>query len=68
MQTMHGVLPHIMVIGMPQDIIRFIVSQHILSMSMLIIPVGIIMQVMPVAVISQVIFGIIAIPQQPIIG
>jgi hypothetical protein len=68
MQTMHGVLPHIMVIGMPQDIIRFIVSQHILSMSMLIMPIGIIMQTMPVAVISQVIFGIIAMPQQLIIG
>ena len=68
MQTMHAVLPHIMVIGMPQAIIRFIVSQHILSISMLIIPAGIIMQVMPVAVISQVIFGIIAMPQQLIIG
>jgi hypothetical protein len=68
MQTMHGVLPHIMVIGMPQAIMRFIVSQHILSMSMLIMPIGIIMQTMPVAVISQVIFGIIAMPQQLIIG
>jgi len=68
MQTMHGVLPHITVIGMPQAIMRFIVSQHILSMSMLIMPIGIIMQTMPVAVISQVIFGIIAMPQQLIIG
>ena len=68
MQTMHGVLPHIMVIGMPQAIMRFIVSQHIFSMSMLIAPIGIIMQLMPVAVISQVIFGIIAMPQQLIIG
>ncbi len=68
MQTMHGVAPHIMVIGMPQAIIRFIVSQHILSISMLIMPVGIIMQVMPVAVISHVIFGIMAMPQQLIIG
>ena len=68
MHTMQGVLPHIMVIGMPQAIMRSMVSQHILSMSMLIMPIGIIVQVMPVAVISQVIFGIIAMPQQLIIG
>jgi hypothetical protein len=68
MHTMHGVLPHIRVIGMPQAIMRFIDSQHISSISMLIMPVGIIMQVMPVAVISQVIFGIMAMPQQLIIG
>lgn len=65
---MHGVEPHIMVIGIPQAIIRFIVSQHILSISMLIMPVGIIMHSMPWAVIVQVIFGIIAMPQQLIIG
>ncbi len=47
MQTMHGIEPHIMVIGIPQAIIRFIVSQHIFSISMLIMPVGIIMQSMP---------------------
>ena len=35
---------------------------------MLIMPVGIIMQSMPLAVMVQVIFGIIAIPQQLIIG
>ena len=68
MQTMHGVLPHIMVIGMPQDIMRFIVSQHIFSISMLIMPIGIIVQVMPFGVISHIIFGIIAMPQQLIIG
>jgi len=68
MHTMHGVLPHIMVIGMPQAIMRFIVSQHIFSISMLIMPVGIIVQVMPVPVISHIIFGIIAMPQQLIIG
>lgn len=67
MHTMQGVLPHIIVIGMPQAIIRFMVSQHIFSMSMLIMPVGIIVQVMAVAVISQVIFGIIGMPQQLII-
>jgi len=68
MQTMHGVVPHIMVIGIPHAIMLFIVLQHILSISMLIMPVGIIMQVMPLAVISQVIFGIMAMPQQLIIG
>lgn len=68
MQTMHGVLPHIMVMGMPQAIIRFIVSQHIFSISMLIMPVGIIMQSMPFAVMVHAIFGIMAMPQQLIIG
>ena len=68
MHTMHGVLPHIMVIGMPHAIMRFMVSQHILSMSMLIMPVGVIMQSMPLGVMVQVIFGIIAMPQQLIIG
>jgi hypothetical protein len=68
MQTMHGVEPHIRVIGIPHDIMRFMVSQHIFSMSMLIMPVGIIMQSMPFAVIVQVIFGIMAMPQQLIMG
>jgi hypothetical protein len=68
MHTMQGVLPHIIVIGIPQAIMRFMVSQHILSISMLIMPVGIIMQLMPFAVISHVIFGIMAMPQQLIIG
>jgi len=67
-QTMTGMEPHIMVIGMPQFIICVIMSQHILSISMLIAPIGIIMQVMPWRVISQDIFGIIAMPQQLIIG
>ena len=68
MQTITGIEPHIMVIGMPQFIICVIMSQHILSMSMLIAPIGIIMQVMPWRVISHDIFGIIAMPQQLIIG
>lgn len=68
MQTIIGMLPHIMVIGMPQPIMRSMVSQHILSMSMLIMPVGIIMQTMPCDSIVQVIFGIIGMPQQAIIG
>jgi hypothetical protein len=68
MQIMHGVLPHIMVIGMPQAIMWFIVSQHIFSISMLIMPVGIITHTMLFALISQVILGIMAMPQQLIIG
>ena len=68
MQTIIGIVPHMRVIGMPQLIIFVMVSQHILSMSMLIMPVGIIMQLMPVALISQVIFGIIGMPQQLIMG
>ena len=36
-----------MVIGMPQSIICIIMPQHIFNMSMLIMPVGIIMQIMP---------------------
>jgi hypothetical protein len=68
MQTIIGMLPHIMVIGMPQLIMRFMLSQHIFSMSMLIMPVGIIMQTMPFASILQVISGIIGMPQQAIIG
>jgi hypothetical protein len=67
-QTITGMVPHIMVIGMPQFIICVIMSQHILSMSMLIAPIGIIMQFMPCRVISQVIFGIMGMPQQLIIG
>ncbi len=68
MQTIIGMLPHIMVIGMPQLIMRFMLSQHIFSMSMFIMPVGIIMQTMPLASILQVISGIIGMPQQAIIG
>lgn len=68
MQTIIGMLPHIMVIGMQQPIMRFMLSQHIFSMSMLIMPVGIIMQSMPCDSILQVIFGIIGMPQQDIIG
>lgn len=68
MQTIIGMLPQAMVIGMPQPIMLFMVSQHILSMSMLIMPVGIIMQTMPCDPIVQVIDGIIGMPQQLIIG
>jgi len=53
-----------MVIGMPQLIILVIMSQHISSMPMLIMPVGIIMQRMPWLVISHFMVGIMAMPQQ----
>lgn len=47
MQTIIGMAPHITVMGMPQFIILVIMSQHISSMSMLSMPVGSIMQLMP---------------------
>lgn len=65
---MTGVVPHIIVMGMPQFIIMSIVPQHILSMSMFIMPVGSIAHVMPLAVISQVIDGVIGMPQHIIMG
>lgn len=68
MHTITGVAPQHIVIGMPQAIIWFIVSQHMASMSMLIMPIGIRVQTMPLAVISQVMRGIIGMPQQLIIG
>jgi DNA-binding XRE family transcriptional regulator len=67
-QTIIGMEPHIRVIGMPQLNIPVIMSQHILSMSMLIMPVGSIVQLMPFAVISHVIMGFMGMPQQLIIG
>src|SRR3569832_811254 len=63
-----GVMPHITVIGMPQLIIFVIMSPHIPSMSLLIMPVGIIMQDMPLGVISQLIVGFMDMPQQLIMG
>jgi hypothetical protein len=60
--------PHIMVIGMPQPIMLVIMSQHIFNMSMLIMPVGFMVQLMPLAVISHVMSGHIGIPQQLIMG
>jgi hypothetical protein len=46
-QTMIGMKPHIIVMGIPLLIIFIITLQQVLSMSMLIMPVGAIMQVMP---------------------
>lgn len=68
MQTMHGIEPHIIIIGIPQAIMRFIMSQQHFSIAMSIMPMGIIMHIMPLSVISQVIDGIIGMPQQLIIG
>lgn len=68
MQTIIGMPPHVTVTGMPQLIMRFMLSQHTFSMSMFIMPIGIIMQVMPCASMLQLIFGIIGMPQQDIIG
>ena len=68
MQTIIGMLPHIMVIGMPHAIIRFMVSQHIFIMSMPIMPAGFIMQTMPSACMLHSIAGIIGMPQHDIIG
>lgn len=56
------------VMGIPHAIILVIMSQHNLSMSMLIMPVGIIMQLIPFEVISQLMAGFMAMPQQLIIG
>lgn len=39
--------PHISVIGTPQLIMRVMVSQHTFSISMLIMPAGLIVHVMP---------------------
>jgi hypothetical protein len=67
-QTIIGMEPHIMVIGMPQLIMLVIMSQHILSISMPIMPVGFIVQVIPLPVISQVMVGHMGMPQQLIMG
>jgi hypothetical protein len=46
-QTIIGMEPQVIVIGIPQLIIFVIMSQDILSMSMFIMPIGIIVHVMP---------------------
>ena len=68
MQVISVTPPHIMAIVMPQPIMRRIMSQHMAIMSMPMAPAGFIMQRMPVAVISQVMAGIIGMPQHIIIG
>jgi hypothetical protein len=68
MQVISVTLPQVIAIVMPQPSMRFIMSQHIAIMSMLMAPRGIIMQRMPVGVISQLMAGIIGMPQHIIIG
>jgi hypothetical protein len=68
MQVISVTPPHVIAIVMPQPSMRFIMSQHIAIMSMLMAPRGIIMQRMPVGVISHVMAGIIGMPQHIIIG
>lgn len=68
MQVISVTLPHIIDIVIPQPIMRVIMSQHIAIMSMVMAPCGFIMQRMPLAVISQVMAGIIGMPQHVIIG
>jgi hypothetical protein len=67
-QTIIGMAPHIIVMGMPLLIIFIMTSQHALSISMLIMPVGLIRQVIPCVVMSRVMSGTKGIPQQLIIG
>ena len=58
MQSIIGIPPHIIVIGMPQAIILFIWSQQSFIMSMVMSSIGIIVQTMPRGVISQVILHV----------
>lgn len=51
--------PHIIIIGMPADIILHMASQLCMNMSFMDASIGIISQVMPVGVIVQVILHII---------
>jgi hypothetical protein len=67
--------PQFIIIGMPLLIIFIIISQQVLNISMLMPEAGIILQVMPSPVISQlilaIIMGIIPIPPigiEPIMG
>lgn len=61
--------PHIIIIGMPPDIIDIMRLQHSMNMSLSMPSIGIISQVMPSAVILQVMVHIIiGIPMPPIIG
>lgn len=71
MQHIIGMPPHMTIMGMPIFIIAIIRSQHIFIMSMVMPPsMGIILQTIPSAVISQVIMhmGIIGMPIMGIVG
>ncbi|AKJ31248.1 hypothetical protein [Caldimonas brevitalea] len=68
MQTIKGMLPHIIVIDMPHDIMRVIMSQHIDIISIGMPSLAIIVQRMPSSVISMRISGITGMPHTIIIG
>jgi hypothetical protein len=67
-QAIIGMVPQHIIIGMPQFIMFCIMVQNMASISMLMPLVGIIMQVMPFLPISQLIVGIIGMPQHIIMG
>ncbi|WP_437654900.1 hypothetical protein [Sorangium sp. So ce1182] len=58
MHIIMGMPPHIIIMGMPVDILFIIDSQQLLSMSIDMPSAGIILQVIPSLVISQVILHI----------
>ncbi|XYH96001.1 hypothetical protein ACMHYB_50800 [Sorangium sp. So ce1128] len=62
MAIIMGIPPHIIIIGIPADIIFIIASQRSLSMSIDMPSGGIILQVIPSLVISQDILHIIGMP------
>lgn len=58
MHIIIGMPPHIIIMGMPQAIIRFMRSQQSFIISMVVPSIGIIVQTMPAGVISQVIMQV----------
>ena len=61
-------LPHIIIIGMPEDIMDIMRLQHSINMSLSMPSIGIISQIMPFGVILQVILPIIICIMGIIIG
>lgn len=61
-------LPHIIIIGMPEDIMDIMRLQHSINMSLSMPSIGIISQTMPFGVILQVILPIIICIMGIIIG
>jgi hypothetical protein len=65
-------LPHIIIIGMPIFIMPFIISQHCIIISWVMLPIGIMVHIILSPIIShfmvQVIMGIIIGIMPPIIG
>jgi hypothetical protein len=66
MHIIMGMPPHIIIMGIPADIMRAIASQRSFIMSIEVSPSGIILQVMPSFVISQDIRHIMGIMFMPI--